>query len=172
MARSKRVRKPQGVGALEFRLSRRAQKPCGEVGRECGSRKVHVLSTDWSVKSNGLCGAIQKKGAGIARLLRPSFLYSFPRRPLLARSYSQRACRCLRYLLLFLLLPSPCSWPWAGRYREDVMGSTAKSGVSGVCQPESQAAASTVLARATLPNSIRVACSTFALKCQSVFDGG
>src|SRR6516165_11651269 len=45
-------------------------------------------------------------------------------------------------------------------------------GRAGVCQPESQAAASTVLARATLPNSIRVACSTFALKCQCVFDGG
>jgi hypothetical protein len=74
----------------------------------------------------------KKKGAGIERLLRPSFLYPFPRRPLLARSYSQRACRCLRYLLLFLLLPSPCSWPWAGRYREDVMGPTAKSGVSAV----------------------------------------
>ena len=64
------------------------------------------------MKSNGLCGAIQKKGAGIARLLRPSFLYPFPRRPLLARSYSQRACRCLRYLLLFLLLLSPAG---AGR---------------------------------------------------------
>jgi len=55
--------------------------------------------------------AQSKKGAGIARLLRPSFLYSFPRRPLLARSYSQRACRGLRYLLLFLLLLSPCSSP-------------------------------------------------------------
>ena len=30
------------------------------------------------MKSYRLCGAIQKKGAGIARLLRPSLLYPFP----------------------------------------------------------------------------------------------
>src|SRR5215469_10533705 len=40
-----------------------------------------------------------------------------------------------------------------------------------ICQLESQAAASTVLSWATLPNSIRVACSTYASKCQRVFDG-
>ena len=63
--------------------------------------------------------AQSKKGAGIARLLRPSFLYPFPRRPLLARSYSQRACRC-RDLLLFLLLLSPAG---AGQNNQDLASS-------------------------------------------------